>query len=64
MIFKVRRVSDWNFEEEEVEINTLDELKTLQKEYATPNDDSCWENPSLIIDFNEMTIDVYDHYIE
>ena len=64
MIFKVRRCSDCSFETEDVEINSLDELKILQKKYAIPNDDSCFENPSLIIDFNEMTIDVYDHYIE
>ena len=64
MIFKVRRCSDWSFKTEDIEINSLDELKTLQKKYATPNDDSCWENPSLIIDFKEMTIHIYDYYIE
>lgn len=64
MIFKVRRVSDWSFKEEDVEINTLDELKALQEKYATPDEESHWENPPIIIDFNDNTIRIYDYYME
>jgi len=64
MIFKIRRCSDLSYKTEDVEINNLDELRALQEKYATPNSDYSWENPSLIIDFNNMTIDVYDDYIE
>lgn len=64
MIFKVTKSSDWSFEEEEVEINTLDELKQLQEKYAIPEDNIYWKNPSLIIDFNDKSITVYDYYLE
>ena len=64
MIFKVTKASDWDFEEEDVEINTLDELKQLQEKYAIPEDNTYWKNPSLIIDFNNKSITVYDYYLE
>ena len=63
MKFVITKSSDLDYKEE-VEINTLDELKQLQEKYAIPEDDTCWKNPSLIIDFNDKSITVYDYYLE
>lgn len=48
----------------EVEINTLDDLEKLQKDNAVPIEKYHWENPSLIIDFNSKTIEIYNFYRE
>lgn len=53
MTFIVHKASDWEFEEI-VTFNTLEELKDYQLHAGT----------SLIINFNELEILIYDDYIE
>ena len=53
MTFIVRKASDWIFEET-VTFNTLEELKDYQLNAGA----------SLIINFKELEIWIYDDYIE
>jgi len=55
--------SDLDFTET-VEINTLEDLKELQDKYKIPDNIGNWENPPLIINFNNNTIEIYDYYKE
>lgn len=48
----------------DVEINTLEDLEKLQKDNAVPTEKYDWKNPSLIIDFNSKTIEIYNTYRE
>lgn len=48
----------------DVEINTLEDLEKLQKDNAVPTEEEDWKNPSLIIDFNSKTIEIYNYYRE
>ena len=69
MTFKVYRTSKT---EKEVirEINSLDDLKSLQEEYkreyeeSDDPDDYRWADERLIVDFESMEIEVYDYYRE
>ena len=65
MKFRLTKASDWKFEEE-IEINSLDDLITLQNKYKNyeGDPDYVWDNPSLVIDFNEKEITIYDNYLE
>ena len=53
MIFTVRKASDWSYEET-VTFNTLEELKDYQLNTGD----------SLVINFRESKILIYDYYIE
>ena len=52
------------------EINSLDDLKTLQEEYkreyeeSDDPDDYRWADERLIVDFESMEIEVYDYFRE
>jgi hypothetical protein len=52
------------------EINSLDDLKTLQEEYkreyeeSDDPDDYRWADERLIIDFESMEIEIYDYFRE
>ena len=65
MIFNIRKASD-NYFAEKREIQTIDELKKLAKEFAEPGD----EFQNLIINFDggifekEPEITIYDDYVE
>jgi hypothetical protein len=69
MTFKLRKASDWEFEET-VEINTIEDLKRLQDRYRNA-DGGIWTG-TLIVDFyldlsgirEVPTITIYDSYIE
>ena len=69
MKFTVYRTSET---EREVirEINSLDDLKALQKEYkreyeeSEDSDDYRWADERLIIDFESMEIEIYDYFRE
>lgn len=69
MTFKLRKASDWEFEET-VEINTIEDLKRLQDRYRNA-DGGIWAG-TLIVDFHSdlsgirevPTITIYDSYIE
>ena len=65
MKFRLTKASDWKFEEE-IEINSLEDLITLQNKYKNyeGDPDYVWDNPSLVIDFNEKEITIYDNYLE
>ena len=63
MKFKIKKASDWKFEEE-IEINTLEDLITLQNKYTNRESDYIQDNPSLVVDFNEKEIIIYDNYLE
>ena len=54
MRFKVTRASDWDNRHFYEEFETLQDLKEFCEE----------ENNSLIIDFRNNTIIVYDYYVE
>ena len=60
MTFTLEITSEFRFKEK-VEVKTLDDLKKIQDSYKYQGP---WEDPKLIIDFNEMTIEVYDDYRE
>ena len=65
MKFTVSKTSDmWSDNDYDVEINTLEDLEKLQKDNAIPTDKDNWKNPSLIINFNSKTIEIYDNYRE
>ena len=49
MTFTLEKASDWDFHEE-ITVNSLDELRNIY--------------PCLIIDFNNMSITIYDDYVE
>ena len=54
MTFELYKASDWSFTEN-IEINTLEDLKKLAKKYDS----------KLIVDFrSEPSIIIYDDYIE
>lgn len=61
MKFTVSKSSDWNYKET-VEINTLEEMKEFQLKHCYSNEN--WNNCSLIVDFNNQTIEIYDTYRE
>ena len=65
MKFRLTKASDWKFEEE-IEINTLEDLVALQNKYTNCGGDSdyVWVNPSLVVDFDEEEITIYDYYLE
>lgn len=65
MKFRLTKASEWEFEEE-VEINSLEDLENLQKLYTNCKraSDYAWKKPKLIVDFNEKEITIYDYYIE
>ena len=52
----------------EIEINTLEELKVLQEKCQEEVDNSgpsdYRSNPTLIVDFKDMTLAIYDYYRE
>lgn len=52
----------------EIEINTLEELKALQEKCQEEVDNSgpsdYRSNPTLIVDFKEMSLEIYDYYRE
>ena len=65
MKFTISKSSDgWGDEDYDVEINTLEDLEKLQKDNAVPTEEGNWRNPSLIIDFNSKTIEIYNNYKE
>ena len=65
MKFTISKTSDiWGDNDYDVEINTLEDLEKLQKDNAVPTEEGNWKNPSLIIDFNNKTIEIYDNYRE
>lgn len=65
MRFTIRKSSDmWGDDNYDVEINTLEDLEKLQKDNAVPTEKRNWKNPSLIIDFNSKTIEIYNTYRE
>lgn len=55
-------------EAEEIEINSLEDLKEIQRRYCEHFPDTkyvgSFKEPDLIIDFREMTITIYDDYME
>lgn len=53
MEFTLTRSNDWKFEEQ-IKISSLQELQALQEKYGY----------QLIINFNDMTIEIYDGYRE
>ena len=63
MEFTLRKASDWDFEET-ITIDTLEDLKKLQKRYNTSPDEFYWDNVRLILDFSRAEITIYDTYIE
>lgn len=65
MKFRLTKASEWEFEDE-VEINSLEDLIALQNKYTNYEgaNDCAWPNPSLVIDFNEKDITIYDYYLE
>lgn len=65
MKFRLTKASEWEFEEE-IEINSLEDLIALQNKYTNYEgaNDCAWKNPSLIVDFNEKDITIYDYYLE
>lgn len=63
MEFTLIKSSDLDFEET-VEINTLEDLKELQDKYKIPDNPGNWENPALIINFNNHIIEIYNYYRE
>ena len=65
MKFTISKSSDiFGYKDYEVEINTLEDLEKLQKDNAVPTEEGDWKNPSLIIDFNSKTIEIYNNYRE
>ena len=65
MKFTITKTSDfWGDNDYDVEINTLEDLEKLQKDNAVPTKEGNWKNPSLIIDFNSKTIEIYKNYRE
>ena len=61
MKFKVRKASDWHYEDY-IEINNLYELEAFTLDY-----DENWIKEGympIIIDFNCKIITIYDDYIE
>ena len=65
MKFTVSTASDKNGHNDyDIEINTLEDLENLQKDYAIPAKEHLWKGPSLIVDFNSKTIVIYDYFIE
>lgn len=65
MKFRLTKASEWEFEEE-VEINSLEDLIALQNKYTNYEgaNDCAWANPSLVINFDEGDITIYDYYLE
>ena len=65
MKFRLTKASEWEFEDE-VEINSLEDLENLQKLYTNCEgaNDCAWTNPSLVINFDEGDITIYDYYLE
>jgi len=66
MTFKLTKASDWEFEET-VEINTLEDLRSLQDRFRTQY--RGWDTGTMIIDFyndfdDAPTIKIYDFYVE
>lgn len=52
---------------ETVNIETLDDLRELQKKYCKDfwnSNMSSFENPPVIVDFIEMRITIYNDYLE
>ena len=65
MKFTVSESSDRRGDDDyDVEIHTLEDLEKLQKDNAIPTEERNWRNPSLIIDFNSKTIEIYNNYRE
>ena len=65
MKFTISKSSDiFGYNDYDVEINTLEDLEKLQKDNAVPTEEGKWKNPSLIIDFNSKTIEIYNYYRE
>lgn len=62
MIFKVNSSTDI-FTYKDVEINTLEDLKQFQESLPRTEFHN-YQKPELIVDFQEMTILIYDYYIE
>ncbi len=65
MKFRLIKASDCEFEEE-VEINSLEDLESIQDLYTNceETNDWAWKEPKLVVDFNEREIIIYDYYIE
>ena len=55
MNFTLTKASDWDFEET-IEIKDMEELKSLHEKFNRRFD--------FVIDFNEMTIIIYDSWLE
>lgn len=62
MIFKVNFATDI-FTYKNVEINTLEDLQQFQESLPRTEFNN-YRKPELIVDFQEMTILIYDYYIE
>ena len=65
MKFIITRSSEWGFEEER-DINSLEDLKNLQKEFKEKcaNSQWSWDDPKLIVDFDKSETEIYDGYRE
>lgn len=73
MKFTIRCVYDNNFKKE-VKINTLEDLQNLKERLnynlnsysdKDPDHHSIWDPPyELVINFEDMTITIYDGYLE
>lgn len=60
MTFEINKASDWSFKEN-VEINTMEDLKRLAEKYLDENGNCS----RLIVDFLcGPSITIYDNYIE
>lgn len=55
MEFEIRRATSWGWKEPAREINSMDDLVKLQKEYG---------DYPLIVDMTDATIIIYDGYLE
>jgi hypothetical protein len=61
---KFKLIWDYRDKEREIEVNSLEELRDLPERFAKTASWN-WEPPyDLVVDFEEMTITVYDNYLE
>lgn len=66
MKFRLTKASNWGFSEEEIEIDSLEDLESLQDLYTNCEGapDWAWKEPALVVDFNKREITIYDYYLE
>ena len=62
------KASDWDFEKDDIEVTTLEDIIKLMNDYAIEYSDGSLHPCSLIVDLNEKTntlnVKIYDDWVE